>query len=61
MINPNDEIGDVDAIIIPGTRNSTKDAKELFDSGLTSKIIAKSEKSQLLELWRISNPWKYNL
>ena len=43
MINPNDEIGDVDAIIIPGTRNSTKDAKELFDNGLASKIIAKSD------------------
>ena len=42
MINLNDEIGDVDAIIIPGTRNSTKDAKELFDSGLAAKIIAKS-------------------
>ena len=42
MINLNDEIGDVDAIIIPGTRNSTKDVKELYDSGLASKIIAKS-------------------
>lgn len=42
MINLNDEIEDVDAIIIPGTRNSTKDAKELFDSGLATKIIAKS-------------------
>ncbi len=42
MINLNDEIGDVDAIIIPGTRNSTKDVKELHDSGLAGKIIAKS-------------------
>ncbi len=43
MINLNDDIGDVDAVIIPGTRNSTKDVKELFDSGLASKIIAKSK------------------
>lgn len=43
MINLDDEIGDVDAIIIPGTRNSTKDAEALLNSKITNEIIAKSE------------------
>ena len=42
MIGVNDDIGDVDAIIIPGTRNSTQDAFELYKSGLAQKIIDKS-------------------
>ena len=42
MIGVNDEIGDVDAIIIPGTRNSTDDAFALHESGLSEKIIEKS-------------------
>ena len=42
MIGVNDGIGDVDAIIIPGTRNSTQDAFELYKSGLAQKIIDKS-------------------
>ena len=42
MIGINDDIGDVDAIIIPGTRNSTQDAYELQKSGLAQKIIDKS-------------------
>ena len=42
MIGINDEIGDVDAIIIPGTRNSTEDMFALRESGLAEKIIEKS-------------------
>ena len=42
MIGVNDEIGDVDAIIIPGTRNSTEDMFALRESGLADKIIEKS-------------------
>ena len=42
MIGVNDEIGDVDAIIIPGTRNSTEDMYALRESGLADKIIEKS-------------------
>jgi adenosylcobyric acid synthase len=42
MIGVNDEIGDVDAIIIPGTRNSTEDMFSLRESGLAEKIIEKS-------------------
>ncbi|WP_042706828.1 cobyric acid synthase CobQ [Methanobrevibacter wolinii] len=37
-------LDDVDAIIIPGTRSSTGDAKELMDSGFASKIIELSDK-----------------
>ena len=43
MIGINDEIGDVDTIIIPGTRNSTDDLKALKESGLSDKIIEKSK------------------
>ncbi len=43
MIDINDNIGDVDAIIIPGTRNSTEDMFELLKSGLADQIIKKSE------------------
>ena len=42
MIGVNDEIGDVDAILIPGTRNATGDMFELRESGLADKIIEKS-------------------
>ena len=42
MIGVNDEIGDVDAIIIPGTRNSTEDMFALRQSGLADRIIEKS-------------------
>ena len=42
MIGINDDIGDVDAIIIPGTRNSTQDVYELWQSGLADKIIEKA-------------------
>ena len=42
MIGINEEIGDVDAIIIPGTRNSTEDMFALRESGLAEKIIEKS-------------------
>ncbi len=42
MIGVNDEIGDVDAIIIPGTRNSTEDMFALHESGLAKQIIEKS-------------------
>ena len=44
MIGINDEIGDVDAIIIPGTRNSTEDMFALRESGLADKITEKSSK-----------------
>lgn len=43
MIGINDDIGDVDAIIIPGTRNSTEDMFTLRKSGLADKIIEKSK------------------
>ena len=43
MIGINDEIGDVDAIIIPGTRNSTEDMFALRESGMADKIIKKSK------------------
>ncbi|MCI6994319.1 cobyric acid synthase CobQ [uncultured Methanobrevibacter sp.] len=43
MIGINDDIGDVDAILIPGTRNSTEDMFALRESGLADKIIKKSE------------------
>lgn len=42
MIGINDEIGDVDTIIIPGTRNSTDDLKAIRESGLGDKIIEKA-------------------
>ena len=42
MIGVNDDIGDVDAIIIPGTRNSTEDMFALHESGLAERIIEKS-------------------
>ena len=43
MIGINDEIGDVDAIIIPGTRNSTEDMFALRESEMADKIIEKSK------------------
>ena len=43
MIGINDEIRDVDAIIIPGTRNSTEDMFALRESGMADKIIEKSK------------------
>jgi len=43
MIGVNDDIGDVDAILIPGTRNSTEDMFALKESGLADKIIEKSK------------------
>ena len=43
MIGINDDIGDVDAILIPGTRNSTEDMYALKESGLADKIIEKSK------------------
>lgn len=43
MIGLNDEIGDVDAIIIPGTRNSTEDMYALGESDLAGKIKEKSK------------------
>jgi adenosylcobyric acid synthase len=42
MIGVDDDIGDVDAIIIPGTRNSTEDMYALRESGLAERIIEKS-------------------
>lgn len=42
MIGMGDDIGDVDAILIPGTRNSTEDMFALRESGLADKIIEKS-------------------
>lgn len=42
MIGINDDIGDVDAILIPGTRNSTEDMHALRESGLADRIIEKS-------------------
>ena len=42
MIGINEDIGDVDAILIPGTRNSTEDMFALRESGLADKIIEKS-------------------
>ena len=48
MIGINDDIGDVDAIIIPGTRNSTKDTYALYESGLADKIIAKSSQIPII-------------
>ena len=43
MIGINDEIRDVDAIIIPGTRNSTEDMFALRESGMADKNIEKSK------------------
>ena len=43
MIGVNDDIGDVDAILIPGTRNSTEDMFSLRESGLSEKIIKKAK------------------
>lgn len=43
MININEKIGDVDALIIPGTRNSTEDTQTLYDSGLANEIIELSK------------------
>ena len=48
MIGINDDIGDVDAIIIPGTRNTTQDAYELHQSGLAEKIIEKSSQIPII-------------
>lgn len=48
MIGINDDIGDVDAIIIPGTRNSTQDTYELHKSGLADKIIEKSSEIPII-------------
>lgn len=42
MIGINDDIENVDAIIIPGTRNSTEDMFALNESGLAQKIIEKA-------------------
>ena len=42
MIGINDDICDVDAILIPGTRNSTEDMFALRESGLADKIIEKA-------------------
>lgn len=39
-----DVLDNVDAIIIPGTRTSTEDAKALYDNGLYDKIIELAEK-----------------
>ncbi|WP_409200831.1 cobyric acid synthase CobQ [Methanobrevibacter sp. DSM 116169] len=44
MIDLDDEIGDVDALIIPGTRSSTEDAKLLVESKLNSEIKELSKK-----------------
>ncbi|MDR3062896.1 MAG: cobyric acid synthase CobQ, partial [Methanobrevibacter sp.] len=38
MIDINDNITDIDALIIPGTRNSTEDAKALEESGISTQI-----------------------
>lgn len=43
MIGINDDIGNVDTIIIPGTRNSTDDLKAIKESGMGDKIIEKSK------------------
>ena len=48
MIGINDEIGDVDAIIIPGTRNSTEDMFALRESGMADKIIEKSKENPVI-------------
>ena len=48
MIGINDSINDVDAIIIPGTRNSTEDMYALRKSGLAEKIIEKSEEIPII-------------
>lgn len=43
MIGLNDEIGNIDALIIPGTRNSTKDLAEIKKTGMDKKIIQKAK------------------
>ena len=48
MIGVNDDIGDVDAIIIPGTRNSTEDMHTLRETGLADKIVAKSNEMPIV-------------
>ena len=50
MIGVNDEIGDVDAIIIPGTRNSTEDMFALHESGLAERIIDICRELSLAEM-----------
>lgn len=44
MIDVTEKIGDVDALIIPGTRCSTEDAKTIVESDLGSEIIELSKK-----------------
>lgn len=48
MIDINDNISDVDAIIIPGTRNSTEDMFELRKSGLADQIIKKADEIPII-------------
>ncbi len=48
MIGLHDKIGNVDAIIIPGTRNSTQDTCALYESGLAEKIIKKSKEIPII-------------
>ncbi|MCC7553745.1 MAG: cobyric acid synthase CobQ [Methanobacteriaceae archaeon] len=43
MIDVNEEIGEVDALIIPGTRCSTEDAKIITESAIGDEIIKLSE------------------
>lgn len=48
MIGINEDIGDVDALIIPGTRNSTEDMFALRKSGLANQIIKKSDEIPII-------------
>jgi adenosylcobyric acid synthase len=48
LIDLNEEIGDVDAIIIPGTRNTVSDAIALKESGKANEIIKLSEKIPII-------------
>ena len=45
--NYNEKINDVDALILPGTRNSTEDIMELEKSGLADKIREMSTESKI--------------
>ncbi|VVB88996.1 Cobyric acid synthase [uncultured archaeon] len=43
-IEPGDSLGEPDAVILPGTKNTMEDLKELRSKGLDKQIIAESKK-----------------
>ncbi len=43
-VEPDDELGEPDAIILPGTKNTIDDLKELMSKGMGGKIITEAKK-----------------